>query len=167
MPTHKNVRRVRGLLKDYKNLTVARYDSTDDVEVLGFNTADNVFTTITEVRKLLATALGLPLTKIKIGRQTLLISFEPVRTAVWPTFPGVPTVRLKPGERIVAVVPEYCAGPGWANRPIWVHIVNQANHYRMECIQPEQQSKEQQLLFRLAETAHRQMIDTVKIIHVK
>lgn len=27
--------------------------------------------------------------------------------------------RLRPGERVIAVVPEHCAGSGWANAPTW------------------------------------------------
>ena len=31
-------------------------------------------------------------------------------------------VVLKRGERIVAVVPEQCEGPGWSNDVLWVYV---------------------------------------------
>ena len=32
-------------------------------------------------------------------------------------------IKLKKHEHIIAVVPEYCDGPGWSNRVLWEHIV--------------------------------------------
>lgn len=74
---------------------------------------------------------------------------------------------LAPGETVLAVVPQYCAGPGWTNRPIWVYIGNQSGQYRTECIQPDEQTREQFLLFKLAATMHVQMVDTINIRRVK
>lgn len=73
-------------------------------------------------------------------------------------------IRLAPGERVVAVTPEFAAGPGWANRPLWVHIVDFQNvpqSYRAECIQPEDQTPAMHILFRPLETLHDQMLGEV------
>lgn len=72
-----------------------------------------------------------------------------------------PTFKLASGERVVAVVPQYCAGPGWSNTPIWVYIVNSEKKVREECIQPEEQTIEQRLLFKLCEEAHGLMLATI------
>lgn len=36
----------------------------------------------------------------------------------------IKTIKLHRHERIVAVTPEFCAGPGWGNCITWVHIVD-------------------------------------------
>lgn len=57
-------------------------------------------------------------------------------------------IKLAQHEYIVAVTPEHASGPGWSNRPLWVHIVDHATkQYRCECIQPEDQTAEQHALF--------------------
>ena len=77
-------------------------------------------------------------------------------------------IKLQPGEHIIAAVPESCAGPGWSNRVIWVHIGNaDTRTYRTECIQPEDQTLEQHTLFGIAERAHLAMVGTVKVRRVK
>lgn len=66
-------------------------------------------------------------------------------------------ITLQNGEYIVAAVPEYCAGPGLANTPVWVYIACPEGNLRMEAIQPDEQSREMRLLFRPAEAMHRAM----------
>jgi hypothetical protein len=56
-------------------------------------------------------------------------------------------LTLARGERIIAVVPERCQGPGWANAVIWVYIATSAGGLRTECIQPGQRTPEMQALF--------------------
>lgn len=42
-------------------------------------------------------------------------------------------INLSRSERIVAVVPETCTGPGWANQVVHIHIVDVGtNIYRYE-----------------------------------
>lgn len=48
-------------------------------------------------------------------------------------------IKLKPRERIVAVVPERCSGPGWLSSPVWVYIEGPSG-IRAECLQPDEQS---------------------------
>lgn len=57
------------------------------------------------------------------------------------------TIKLEHGERIIAVVPERCAGPGWSNAPIWVYIATNDKRLREECIQPSERSDELNALF--------------------
>jgi hypothetical protein len=57
-------------------------------------------------------------------------------------------IKLDEDERIIAVVPEVCCGPGWANTLIWVYIEQSSTHkLRTESIQPEEQTNEMKLLF--------------------
>lgn len=75
--------------------------------------------------------------------------------------PGIP-LPLSRTERIVAVVPEYCNGPGWANSPLWVYIANHAdNTMRSEAIQPEEQTVEQRTLFRIGADVHAALMSSV------
>lgn len=61
------------------------------------------------------------------------------------------TITLQHDEYIIAVVPEYCAGPGWSNTPVWVYIASPGGKFRIDCLQPEEQSRELHLLFRPGE----------------
>lgn len=56
-------------------------------------------------------------------------------------------ITLQPGERVVAVVPEFCGGPGWANAVAWVHIASATGQLRTECIQPDERTPELDALF--------------------
>lgn len=57
------------------------------------------------------------------------------------------TIKLEHGERIIAVVPEFCAGPGWSNAVVWVHIARNDGTLRSECIQPEDRTPQMHALF--------------------
>jgi hypothetical protein len=59
----------------------------------------------------------------------------------------VKTIKLNRGDRIVAVMPEYSAGPGWANQPVWVFIRQNDGTFREECIQPEERTAAMHTLF--------------------
>ena len=80
----------------------------------------------------------------------------------------MPAVKLNRHESIVAVIPEYVSGPGWSNRPLWVHIVNHANNnYRCECLQPDEQTTEQRILFPVLAAAHNAMLAQVEVKKAK
>ena len=57
------------------------------------------------------------------------------------------TIELHRGERIVAVVPDLCSGPGWSNAPVWVHVATIDGRLRTECLQPDEQTPEMHTLF--------------------
>lgn len=61
------------------------------------------------------------------------------------------TIKLAYGERVVAVVPERCNGPGWNNAPTWVYIATNDGRLREECIQPNERTAELHTLFAAGE----------------
>ena len=65
-------------------------------------------------------------------------------------------------EKIVTAFAEYAAGPGWANRPLWVIVRGADQRLREECIQPEDQTAEMHALFRVSNAAHEAMRSAVE-----
>lgn len=55
------------------------------------------------------------------------------------------------GERVIAVVPQRAAGPGWANAPTWVYIATNDGRLREECIQPEERTRDLHTLYAAGE----------------
>lgn len=77
-------------------------------------------------------------------------------------------IKLGEHERIVAVVPQRASGPGWANSPTWVHIVDHATgKWRQECLQPEEHSAELLTIYSIGALLCQQLITTVECKHVK
>ena len=73
-------------------------------------------------------------------------------------------IKLKKHEHIIAVVPEYCSGPGWFNRVLWVHIADgDTNTFRTEAIQPDDRNRDQVVLFKAGEAKHQALIDSVVV----
>ena len=60
-------------------------------------------------------------------------------------------VKLHPGERVIAVVPEHCSGPGWANAPTWVYVATNDGRLRFESIQPEERTPQLHALYHAGE----------------
>jgi hypothetical protein len=65
-------------------------------------------------------------------------------------------------EKIVTAFAEYAAGPGWANRPLWVIVRGADLRIREECIQPQNQTAEMHALFRVSNAAHEAMKSAVE-----
>ncbi len=65
-------------------------------------------------------------------------------------------------ETIVTAFAEYAAGPGWANRPLWVIVRGEDQRLREECIQPQDQTAEMHALFRVSNAAHEAMKSAVE-----
>lgn len=65
------------------------------------------------------------------------------------------------GETVVTAFAERASGPGWANSPIWVIVRDLNGNLRQECLQPEEQTAEMAVLFRLSEAAHEAMTSAV------
>lgn len=76
-------------------------------------------------------------------------------------------IRLSPGERIIAVVPESCAGPGWSNAPTWVYIATNDGKLREECIQPGERSIQLNVLFSVGLNVCSALINSVSTKLVK
>lgn len=74
----------------------------------------------------------------------------------------IKTIKLHRHERIVAVTPEFCAGPGWGNCITWVHIVDYStNKYRCEDIQPAERSDALHLLWKHGNLMANALIDAI------
>lgn len=72
-------------------------------------------------------------------------------------------IPLSRTEQVIAVVPEYGTGSGWSNQVLWVHIVDHAaGTLRSECIQPEDQTPEQLMLFRIGAVVCAELVESVK-----
>ncbi len=69
-------------------------------------------------------------------------------------------MKLRKGEFIERVRPQYAAGPGWAKAPLWIHL-NFNGERSVECLQPEEQSAEVHTLFRVCAAAHDAMLAAV------
>lgn len=55
---------------------------------------------------------------------------------------------LREDEKVIAVVPEYCSGPGWSNEVTMVYIVHfPSGKLRTECIQPDERPSDLTILF--------------------
>ena len=73
-------------------------------------------------------------------------------------------IKLKKHEHIIAVVPEYCHGPGWSNPVLWVHIADgNTNTFRTEAIQPDERNLNQVVLFKAGEAMHQALIASVVV----
>ena len=77
------------------------------------------------------------------------------------------TIKLHPGERVIAVVPERCGGPGWANAPTWVYVIANDGRCRLECIQPEERTPQLHALYRAGEAMCAALLASVPQRRVK
>ena len=65
-------------------------------------------------------------------------------------------------ETILAVVPEYCSGPGWANTPLWIYWRDPGGgEIHQECLQPEEQTGDMRGMFSTLAAAHTVMLRVV------
>ena len=65
-------------------------------------------------------------------------------------------------EHIVTAWAEPAAGPGWANRPLWVLIRDGDGKLRVECIQPADQTVDMHILYSVSAAVHAQMTRAVE-----
>ena len=70
-------------------------------------------------------------------------------------------IELAQGERIVAVVPDYCSGSGWRNALVWVYIVDSNQTLRTESIQADEMTPAMQTLFGVAEAMQNALFSAV------
>lgn len=68
-------------------------------------------------------------------------------------------ITLAKHERIIAIVPEYCSGPGWSNAIVNAHIVDYAtNTHRVEHLQTDEVPRDMQVLFGVGAKVHDAML---------
>jgi len=73
-------------------------------------------------------------------------------------------ITLAHGERIIAVVPERCSGPGWTNFPTWVYILSSIDGTcRTECIQPRERSPALMHLFDIGSAVCESLRDAISV----
>ena len=71
-------------------------------------------------------------------------------------------VKLGKHEKVLAAVPEYCAGPGWSNMVVNVHIFDyQTNAYRVVYLQTDEITNDMHLIFGIGAKMHQMLIDSV------
>lgn len=73
-------------------------------------------------------------------------------------------IYLGKNERVVAVVPEDCAGPGWSNSVVWVYIRDYLGNTRSECLQIADQTPEMLTLFEHGAIMHRALVGAVPTV---
>lgn len=71
-------------------------------------------------------------------------------------------INLQDGEHILAAWAESASGPGWANQPLWVLVIDGDKRPRVECIQPGDQTQQMALLYSLSQAAHLAMTNVVR-----
>ena len=71
-------------------------------------------------------------------------------------------MNIAKDERIVTAYAERANGPGWANSPIWVIVRDRFGNLREECLQPDEQTAEMAVLYRVSEAAHSAMVSAVE-----
>ena len=73
------------------------------------------------------------------------------------------SITLSEHDHILAAYAEPASGPGWSNTPIWVIVRSRYDGaIRLECIQPQEQSAEMQVLYRVSSAAHEAMTHWVR-----
>jgi hypothetical protein len=72
-------------------------------------------------------------------------------------------IELHHGEKIIAVVPESCRGPGWSNPVVWVHIVTVDGRHLAVCIQPIERTPAMHVLFASGESMCQSLLDAVPV----
>lgn len=63
--------------------------------------------------------------------------------------------------QIVTAWAESASGPGWANQPVWVLVRERCGKLRIECLQPDEQSRDIHTLYRVSSSAHDAMVAAV------
>lgn len=77
-------------------------------------------------------------------------------------------IKLFQHEKVIAVVPEYCSGPGWSNAVAWVHIIDYSTgKHRCEDIQPEERTLDLSVLFSPGAAIASALMSSVKTKLVK
>lgn len=74
------------------------------------------------------------------------------------------TPRLSKAERIVCAYAQPARGQGlWINAPLWLIVRGDDGVLREEVLQPEEQSKELQMLYATAAAVHCALLDALQI----
>jgi hypothetical protein len=69
---------------------------------------------------------------------------------------------IKDDDHVITAYAEPAHGPGWSNTPIWVILADSSGKLREECIQPEDQTHEMLILYRISAQVHKSMTSAIK-----
>jgi hypothetical protein len=65
-------------------------------------------------------------------------------------------------DQVVTAYAQHAHGPGWANQPVWVVVRSRLDGaYRLECLQPEDLTREIWALYEVSQAAHKAMMNAV------
>ena len=77
-------------------------------------------------------------------------------------------MNLTENEYIITAFADSASGSGWSNNPIWVIVRDRMTGIiREECIQPDEQTDEMQILYKISQVAHRAMTNAVNFRKAK
>ena len=65
---------------------------------------------------------------------------------------------------VITAWAESASGPGWANQPVWYLTRDDNGKLEVECLQPNDQTKEMQILYAMSDITHRSMTAAVRKI---
>lgn len=63
--------------------------------------------------------------------------------------------------QIVTAWAESASGPGWTDQPVWVLVQERCGKLRIECLQPDEQSRDIHTLYSVSSAAHGAMTTAV------
>lgn len=66
------------------------------------------------------------------------------------------------GDRVVCAFAQKADGAGWANWPLWVIIRDRGGELREECLQPDEQTSEMQMLYKVSDVITCEMTKLVQ-----
>ena len=69
---------------------------------------------------------------------------------------------IEPGWTVLTAWAEHCSGPGWSNEIVNVLLVSQWGTYRVQALQPNEQTERMKALFKLSALAAEEMRSAVE-----
>lgn len=66
-------------------------------------------------------------------------------------------------DQVITIYAKSANGPGWHNFPLWIIVRSKLDGaLRLECIQPEEQTAEMHILYKISEASHNAMMEALK-----
>jgi hypothetical protein len=69
---------------------------------------------------------------------------------------------MMPKETIVCAYAQPASGPGWGNSPLWYIVRDGNGKLTQKCLQPDEQTAEIALLYRISSEVHNAMVYAVE-----
>ncbi len=71
-------------------------------------------------------------------------------------------MKLSKNDKIVTAFGEKSSGPGWANHLVWVIVRDRLGNLRQECLQPDEQTSEMEIMYPFSNLAHTRMVAEIE-----